>query len=52
MRADFNGTGEDDLGRNAQLGYTRIWTPALITETRLGFSRLVTSRTQANRDTE
>jgi len=48
--ANFNGTGEDDLGRNAQLGYTRIWTPALITETRLGFSRLVTSRKASNSD--
>jgi hypothetical protein len=44
----FNGTGETDLGRNAQIGYTRTWTPALLTETRIGFSRLVTSRTLAN----
>jgi hypothetical protein len=50
--ADFNGTGEDDLGRNAQLGYTRIWSPALITETRLGFSRLVTSRKASNSNSD
>ncbi len=45
---NFNGSSEIDLGRNAQLGYTRVWSPTIITETRVGFSRLVTSRTQAN----
>jgi hypothetical protein len=49
---DFNGSSEQDLGRNAQLGYTRIWSPAVISETRIGFSRLVTARTQANADTD
>jgi hypothetical protein len=44
----FNGSSETDLGRNGQLGYTRVWTPAIISETRVGYSRLVTSRTQAN----
>jgi hypothetical protein len=48
----FSGSGEIDLGRNAQLGYTRVWSPTVITETRVGFSRLVTSRTQANADTD
>jgi hypothetical protein len=49
---DFNGSSELDLGRNAQLSYTRIWSPALISETRIGFSRLVTARTQANANTD
>ncbi len=48
----FNGTGETDLGRNAQIGYTRTWTPALLTETRIGFSRLVTQRTLDNTGTD
>jgi len=50
--ANFYGTSEQDLGRNAQLGYTRIWSPSIISETRIGFSRLVTARTQANSDTD
>ena len=45
---DFNGASEQDLGRNAQLGYTRIWSPTIVSETRVAFSRLVTQRTQAN----
>jgi hypothetical protein len=44
----FYGVGETDLGRNAQLGYTHIWSPAIVSETRIGFTRLVTSRLQAN----
>jgi hypothetical protein len=47
---DFNGTSEVDLGRNAQLSYTRLWSSAMVSETRVGFSRLVTARTQANSD--
>lgn len=43
----FNAVTEEDLGRNAQLGYTRVWTPKIISETRIGFSRLVTSRVGA-----
>ena len=50
--ANFNGASEQDLGRNAQLGYTRIWSPTLISETRIGFSRLVTARTQPNANTD
>ncbi|HXE13521.1 MAG TPA: carboxypeptidase-like regulatory domain-containing protein, partial [Bryobacteraceae bacterium] len=49
---NFNGSSEVDLSRAAQLGYTRVWSPSLITETRVGFSRLVTSRTQANSDVD
>ncbi|HLK17709.1 MAG TPA: TonB-dependent receptor [Bryobacteraceae bacterium] len=50
--ANFYGVSEQDLGRNAQLGFTRIWTPTIISETRVGFSRLVTARTQANASTD
>ena len=46
--ADFNGAQETDLSRNAQISYTRVWTPSLISETRAGFTRLVTSRLGAN----
>ncbi|MBV8817237.1 MAG: TonB-dependent receptor [Acidobacteriaceae bacterium] len=48
----FQGASEIDLGRNAQLGYTRVWNPRLISETRVGFSRLVTSRLGANPGTD
>jgi len=50
--ANFYGASESDLGRNAQISYTRIWKPSLISETRIGFSRLVTARTQANAETD
>jgi len=50
--ANFYGASEIDLGRNAQLSYTRIWKPTIISETRIGFSRLVTARTQSNADTD
>src|SRR5207302_9905819 len=32
--------------------YTRIWKPTIISETRIGFSRLVTARTQGNSETD
>ena len=44
----FNAVTEEDLGRNAQVSYTRLWNNAIISETRVGFSRLVTSRVGAN----
>ena len=44
----FNGAGEIDLSRNAQMSYTRVWNPSLVTESRIGFTRLVTSRIGAN----
>src|SRR5258708_1547900 len=50
--AGFTGASETDLGRNAQLSYTRIWTPNIISETRVGYSRLVTARTQPNANTD
>ena len=49
---NFYGSSEADLGRNAQIGYTRIWSPAFISETRIAYSRLVTARTQANAETD
>lgn len=50
--SNFNGASETDLGRNAQISYTRVWKPNLITETRAAFSRLVTLRTSANPSTD
>ena len=35
-------------GRNGMLSYTRVWTPSVLTETRGAFTRLITTRTQAN----
>src|SRR3984957_6487444 len=49
---NFYGTSEQDLGRNAQIGFTRIWSPTVISETRVAFSRLVTARVQANSETD
>ena len=49
---NFYGSSEQDLGRNAQIGFIRTWKPTLISETRIGFSRLVTARTQANANTD
>jgi len=49
---DFYGSSEVDLGRNAQISYTRVWSPRIISETRVGFSRLVTSRVGANPNTD
>jgi hypothetical protein len=46
----FNAVTEEDLGRNAQLSWTRVWSPSIISETRVGYSRLVTSRVGANPD--
>ena len=48
----FNGVGEIDLGRNAQLSYTRVWKPTIISETRVAFSRLVTARSSGNPSTD
>jgi hypothetical protein len=50
--APFQGASEEDLSRNAMLSWTRVWTPQIITETRVGFTRLVTARTQANASTD
>ncbi len=51
--ATFAGVPEIDLSRNAMLSWTRVWNPTIISETRLGFTRLVTSRVQtANASTD
>jgi Carboxypeptidase regulatory-like domain len=49
---NFNGTSEVDLGRNAMLSWTHIFSPSIVNEARVGFTRLVTSRTQANANTD
>ena len=49
--APFNGVTEENLGRNAMLSWTRVWNPTIITETRVGFTRLVTSRVGRQRRT-
>ncbi len=46
----FLGESEENLSRAAMLSYTRIWSPSLITESRIAYSRLVTTRVQANAD--
>jgi hypothetical protein len=48
----FASNTEQTLARNAMLSYTRIWSPAVVTETRAAFSRLVTARTQALPDVD
>jgi Carboxypeptidase regulatory-like domain len=48
----FNGAGEIDLARNGQASYTHVWSPSLVTESRIGFTRLVTSRIGANPTTD
>lgn len=48
--AGFLGEQEENLSRNAMLSYTRIWSPTFITESRVAYSRLVTTRVQANAD--
>ncbi len=45
---NFYGTSETDLGRNAMLSWSHIFSPTFVSESRVAFSRLVTSRLQAN----
>ncbi len=49
---NFNGTSEQDLGRNGMLSWTHIFSPTLVNEARVGFTRLVTARTQANANSD
>jgi hypothetical protein len=44
----FYGLSEQDLGRNAMISWSHIFSPSFISETRVGFSRLVTARLQPN----
>jgi hypothetical protein len=46
------GVTEYDLARNGQMSYSRVWTPTVLTETRLSFSRLVTFRADAANATD
>ena len=46
----FAGESETNKSRNAMISYTKIWNPTIITETRAAFTRLITTRTQANAD--
>jgi hypothetical protein len=43
---------ETDINRNAQLSYTRVWSPTLVTETRLAFTRLETAHWNATAYTD
>lgn len=44
----FSSAAATNLARNANLSYTRVWTPTILSETRVAFTRLKTTRTQAN----
>ncbi len=48
----FASQTEEDLGRNAMLSWTRVWSPRIISETRAAYTRLVTSRVQASPNTD
>jgi len=48
----FYGTSETDLGRDAVLSWTHIFSPTVVNEARVGFSRLVTLRVGANATTD
>jgi hypothetical protein len=49
---NFNGSSEQDLGRNGMVSWTHTFSPTMVNEARIGFSRLVTARTQANANTD
>jgi Carboxypeptidase regulatory-like domain len=49
---NFQGSSEQDLGRNAMLSWTHTFSATMVNEARVGFSRLVTARTQANANTD
>lgn len=48
----FAGQQEKNQARNVMVSYSKIWSPQVITETRAALSRLITTRTQANADTD
>jgi hypothetical protein len=48
----FASQSQIDLSRNATVSWTHIWSPRIISETRAAFTRLVTSRTQADPNTD
>ncbi|MBV9038331.1 MAG: TonB-dependent receptor, partial [Acidobacteriaceae bacterium] len=49
---NFYGSSEQDLGRNAMISWSHIFSPTFVSESRVGYSRLVTARTQANASTD
>ena len=49
---NFNGNSEQDLSRNGMISWAHIFSPTLVNEARVGFTRLVTARTQANASTD
>lgn len=49
---NFYGSSEQDLGRNGTISWAHIFSPTVVNEARVGFSRLVTARTQANANTD
>ncbi|MBV9500947.1 MAG: carboxypeptidase regulatory-like domain-containing protein [Acidobacteriaceae bacterium] len=49
---NFQGSSEQDLGRNGMLSWTHTFSATMVNEARVGFSRLVTARTQANANTD
>ncbi|MBV8552186.1 MAG: carboxypeptidase regulatory-like domain-containing protein [Acidobacteriaceae bacterium] len=49
---NFYGVGEQDLGRNGMISWTHIFSPTLVNEARVGFTRLVTARLQGNASTD
>ena len=42
----FNAVEQHDQPRSAMASWSRVWNPTILTETRLAFTRLVTTRTQ------
>jgi len=48
----FPGETQESKPRNGMASWTRVWSPSIITETRLAFTRLVTRRLQANSDVD
>ena len=44
--ANFYGVAEQDLGRNGTISWSHIFSPTLVNEARVGFTRLVTARLQ------
>jgi hypothetical protein len=49
---NFYGSAEEDLGRNAMISWSHVFSPSFVSESRVGYSRLVTARTQANASTD
>ena len=48
----FAGQTEGTTSKNFMVSWTRVWSPTVITETRVAWTRLDTARTQANADVD